>query len=89
MTETTLPRHTELPAQYTWNAPGVFPSGEAWEDEWKQVSAGLAEYARKYQGHLADSAALVFECLQMRDEILRSRRSHSGRGIAVALPTTH
>ncbi len=71
MAETTLPRHTELPAKYTWNAPSVFASNEAWENEWKQVSAGLADYARKYQGHLADSAALVFECLQTRDETVR------------------
>src|SRR5512141_1342211 len=71
MTETTLPRHSELPPQVTWNAPSVFPSDEAWETEWKHVSAGLPEHTGKYQGHLADSAALVFECLQMRDEVLR------------------
>jgi oligoendopeptidase F len=71
MAEITLPHHTDLPAQYTWNAPSVFPSDEAWENEWNQISAGLSDQAQKYPGHLADSAALVFECLQTRDETLR------------------
>ena len=71
MTESTLPRHNELPAQYTWNAPSVFPSAEAWENEWNAISAGLADHAKKYQGHLTDSAALLYECLQTRDETVR------------------
>jgi oligoendopeptidase F len=71
MAELTLPRHDEVPAHYTWNAPSVFPSDEDWESEWKAVSAGLAAQAEKFQGHLADSAALLHECLQMRDETLR------------------
>ena len=71
MTETTLPRHTELPAQYKWNAPSVFLSDEAWENEWNQVSAQLPDHAQKYAGHLAGSATLTFECLQTRDETVR------------------
>ncbi|HSD84013.1 MAG TPA: oligoendopeptidase F, partial [Anaerolineae bacterium] len=68
---TTLPRHSELPPQVTWNAPSVFPSREAWESEWQRVNTELPDRPRKYQGHLADSAALVLECLQVRDETLR------------------
>jgi oligoendopeptidase F len=71
MAESTLPRHNELPVQYTWNAPSVFPSDEAWEREWNLIDAGLASAAKKYQGHLTDSAALLYECLQTRDETLR------------------
>jgi oligoendopeptidase F len=71
MSETTLPRHSDLPANYTWNAPSVFPSDAAWENEWNQLSAGLSDQAQKFQGHLADGAALLFDCLQTRDEALR------------------
>jgi len=71
MAETTLPRHIELPAQYTWNAPSVFPADEAWENEWNLINAGLSAHAEKYQGHLAGRAALLNECLQTRDETLR------------------
>jgi oligoendopeptidase F len=71
MAESTLPRHSELPEQTTWNAPSVFPSDEAWENEWNQINAGLPAHAKKFPGHLADSAALLYECLQTRDETLR------------------
>src|SRR5512143_28233 len=71
MADTTLPRHGDLPANYTWNAPSVFSSDDAWETEWNQVSAGLPGHAQKYQGRLVDSAALLFECLQTRDETVR------------------
>jgi oligoendopeptidase F len=71
MSETTLPRHNDLPANATWNALSVFPSDEAWEAEWNLINAGLSAHAEKYQGHLADSAALLFECLHTRDEVLR------------------
>ena len=71
MTDITLPQHGDRPANYTWNAPSVFSSDDAWETEWNQVSAGLPEHARKYQGHLVDSAALMFAGLQTRDETVR------------------
>jgi oligoendopeptidase F len=71
MAEPTLPRHSELPPRVTWNAPSVFLSDEAWENEWNRVNAGLPDHVKKYQGHLANSAALLFECLQTRDEVLR------------------
>src|SRR5262245_28976989 len=70
MAESTLPRHGEIPDKYTWNAPSVFPSADAWETEWKSVSDSLPA-AAQYQDHLADSAARVYECLQARDECLR------------------
>src|SRR5512136_827969 len=71
MTDTPLPRHGDRPAKYTWNAPSVFSSDDAWETEWNQVSAGLPDHARKYQGQLAGSAALLLECLHTRDETVR------------------
>ncbi len=70
MTEKVLPLHSELPAQYTWNSPSVFPSTAAWEQELGEVNASLAN-ATQYQGHLADNAALLGEALTTRDEWLR------------------
>src|SRR5512134_2411794 len=71
MPETALPHHSDLPAQVTWNAPSVFSSHEVWESEWQRINAGLPDHTQRYQGRLTGSAALVFECLQRRDEILR------------------
>ena len=62
--------HSEVPPQYTWNAPSVFASHEAWEQELIKVGEELATVA-KYPGHLADSAALLVEALEARDEFLR------------------
>lgn len=62
--------HSEVPPQYTWNAPSVFASNEAWEQELIRVGEGLTAIA-KYPGHLADSAALLVEALEARDEFTR------------------
>ncbi len=62
--------HSEVPPQYTWNAPSVFASHEAWEQELIRVGEGLSALA-KYPGHLADSAAWLVEALQARDEFIR------------------
>ncbi len=62
--------HSEVPSQYTWNAPSVFASHEAWEQELIGVGEGLSAVA-KYPGHLADSGALLVEALQARDEFTR------------------
>ena len=70
MTEKELPRHGEIPAQYTWNAPRVFASKAAWEQEFARVNAGLTS-AAQYHGHLADGAALLLEALNARAEWLR------------------
>jgi oligoendopeptidase F len=62
--------HSEVPPQFTWNAPSVFVSHEAWEQELVRVGDGLAAIT-KYPGHLADSAALLVEALHARDEFIR------------------
>lgn len=50
----TLPSRTEIPPKYTWDAESVFPSQEAWEQEFEQLSADLAQLDA-YRGHVADS----------------------------------
>jgi oligoendopeptidase F len=62
--------HSDMPPQYTWNAPSVFASHQAWEQELTKVGEELTAVA-KYPGHLADSAAWLAESLQARDEFIR------------------
>jgi oligoendopeptidase F len=62
--------HSEVPPQYTWNAPSVFASHAAWEQEVVSVGEGLTAVA-KYPGHLVNSAALLVEALEARDEFTR------------------
>jgi oligoendopeptidase F len=70
MSEAQLPLHSEIPEKYTWNAPSVFASVEAWETEFKQVSEQLAAAAR-FQSRLADGATLLTQALETRDRLLQ------------------
>ncbi len=70
MAETKIPLHSEIPVQYTWNAPSVFASNTEWEAEFKRVGEVMVEAAR-YQGHLAGGASTLAEALAARDEVLR------------------
>lgn len=70
MAETKIPLHSEVPAQYTWNAPSVFASEAEWETEFKRASEVVAN-AAKFHGHLADGASLLANTLTARDDLLR------------------
>ncbi len=70
MAETKLPLHSEIPEQYTWNAPSVFDSIAAWEAEFKRVSAEL-KTAAEFRGRLAEGAAVLAQALELRDGLLQ------------------
>lgn len=84
MSAQTLPRRGEVPVQYTWNAPSVYASPEAWTAELRSVAASLPEFAA-YQGHLAEGAGVLARVLEARDDLARrtgrlvmyARMSHS------------
>ena len=42
MTELKVPARNQIAPEYTWNAPSVFPSVQAWETEFKDIESGLA-----------------------------------------------
>jgi oligoendopeptidase F len=70
MPEVTLLSRSEVPAEYTWNAPSVFPSVEAWEAEFKSLAESLPDAAR-FQGHLADGPASLAEAREAAENLLR------------------
>jgi len=70
MADKQLPRHNEIPEQYTWNAPSVFASREAWQAEFKAASAALSE-AAQFQGRLAEGALVAAQALDARDGLLQ------------------
>jgi oligoendopeptidase F len=61
-TKAAIPHHSEIDSRYTWNAPSVFPSVEAWEAEFELVAGDLAGLQR-YAGHLADGPATLADAL--------------------------
>ncbi len=83
--ETVIPQHSEIDPRYTWNAPSVFPSVEAWEAEFDAVAASLPGLA-KFQGHLADGAAalsVTMEALQSLSRRVGILAAYAGMDSAV------
>ena len=65
----TVSRDT-VPLVHTWNAAGVFPTVEAWEAELEAV-LGDVSLLTAFQGRLAESAAVLVEALEIRDQLMR------------------
>ncbi|MCF6136857.1 oligoendopeptidase F [Pseudalkalibacillus berkeleyi] len=71
MTEKTvkkLPKRDEIPTQDTWDLEDIFQSDEVWENEFKQVK-NMIPQIDQYQGKLGESANILYEALQLQDEI--------------------
>lgn len=75
----TTPRST-VPVESTWDDASVFPTVEAWEAELEAVLADLPALAA-FQGRLGESASVLVEVLQARDELAR----RAGRVFVYAL----
>ena len=57
-----IPQRSEIPVEYTWNTADIFPSDQAWEEEFAQVQA-LVRTLPSYQGRLGESADTLYEYL--------------------------
>jgi len=68
--QTVIPSRSEIPTEYTWNAPSVFESDAAWEAEFKRLSGSLTDVAR-HQGHLGDGPAALADAWAAIDELAR------------------
>lgn len=72
-----LPLRSELKIEETWDLTPLFSSDEAWEKEWQALNDELSIY-KNYEGHLKDSAEILWECLQKDDELcIRLERIYS------------
>ncbi len=66
MTPVALLSHSEIEAKYTWNAPSVFESEQAWQAEYEHVLHSLPALAA-FQGRLAagpDTLVALWEALE-------------------------
>ncbi len=62
-----IPKRSEVPAEYTWDLTAIFENDAAWESGLKEFSAYAEKFAA-YQGHLADSAASLLAFFRLSDE---------------------
>jgi oligoendopeptidase F len=62
----TLPKRSEVATEHTWNLESIYPTNAAWEADFSRVS-GLLPGIRELQGHVGDSAAILYDALTRRD----------------------
>jgi oligoendopeptidase F len=67
----TVPQRSEIPAQYTWDTAGVYPSHAAWEAELARVDAQLPELA-VFQGQLGSSPQRLAEWLDTDERLMNT-----------------
>lgn len=61
-------KRSEVEKQYTWAIEDLYPSDEAWEQEYKQAEAMLEQF-QGYEGKLGDSAEILLSYLQFSDTV--------------------
>jgi len=55
-----MKKRSQIGEQYKWNLSSLYPSDEAWEDDYKKASEQLVEIG-KYRGRIAESADTLYE----------------------------
>jgi oligoendopeptidase F len=87
MTVNAIPAHSEIEPKYTWNAPSVFPTEDAWEAEFGRVAADLSGL-RQYQGHLAEGPAVLVDAVAAIQSVVgRAQKLHTYAGMSYAVNT--
>ena len=63
-----MKKRDEIPVCDTWNLADILPSDAAWEELFHETEQELSGY-KKFEGHLADSAEMLFSCLKFDEEV--------------------
>jgi oligoendopeptidase F len=63
-----LPKREEIPVERTWRLEDIFPTDDAWREEFEEVKK-LYPSITKFQGKIKESAENLFQLLKLQDEI--------------------
>ncbi|WP_231702611.1 oligoendopeptidase F [Desulfocucumis palustris] len=63
-----LPTRQEIPEQYKWRLEDIYPSDEAWEQDFKNAQKMAAEI-EAYRGRLGESGRSLLEALRLEDKL--------------------
>ena len=66
----TVPARSEVPIEATWNHESVFPSFDAWREEYRAVVEALPDI-EAYKGKLSDSPARLAEWFDVKSSVAR------------------
>ncbi|MBS6546974.1 MAG: oligoendopeptidase F [Butyricicoccus pullicaecorum] len=64
----TIPARADVDARFTWNLSDIFPTDDAWREEFARVHAQL-DTLRGYQGKLSEHAQTLLRFLRLGDEL--------------------
>lgn len=70
MTDVLVPPRSELEDKYTWNAPSIYASEEAWEEAFKNILDRLPDL-QKYKGRLAEGPKILADALDVQEAIIK------------------
>jgi oligoendopeptidase F len=83
-----VPQRNEIKRKYTWNAPSVFESDEAWEKAFQKVLDSLPAMD-KYKGHLQEKPSILVDAFKTLEEIiLQTGKLFVYAGMSHAVETT-
>ena len=63
-----IPQRDQIPVADTWDLTDLYPSDEAWQSD-LDATRSLAQKLPGYAGHLADSAATLYEFLELEQTL--------------------
>jgi oligoendopeptidase F len=63
-----LPQRADIDSKHKWNLADIYNSEQNWEADFAAAET-LIEKAKSYQGRLAGSAGMLFECLESRSKL--------------------
>ncbi|MHB8621318.1 MAG: oligoendopeptidase F, partial [Chloroflexota bacterium] len=63
-----LPARSEIATELTWDLESIYPTVEAWEDDFRKLTGRLPEL-EACQGTLGQAAGRLLACLTLRDEL--------------------
>jgi oligoendopeptidase F len=88
VTDVLVPTHSEIEPKYTWNAPSVFESDEAWESAFLKVLEDLSGLD-KFKGHLLDGPSTLVDAFKTIESIiLQAGKLYVYAGMSHSVDTT-
>ncbi|MFZ4778766.1 MAG: oligoendopeptidase F [Terrimicrobiaceae bacterium] len=85
----TVPSRSEVAISDTWDLSPLYPSDEAWETDFGVLQKEYAT-AERFRGRIAESAALLAECLEFEKTVdLRIERLNQFAALRVTEDSSH
>ena len=63
-----IPERETIEEKYKWDLTHIYPTLDAWENDFKWIENNISGY-KKFEGKLAESAAILLSCLKLDDSI--------------------